>query len=57
MSETERNFLDKFATLPKGVQDRVLDRIDGAAMAVDALRSNGSAIGPEEQPSGSSPEE
>lgn len=57
MSEVERNFLDKFATLPKGVQDRVLDRIDGAAMAVDALRSNGGAIGPEAQPDGSIPEE
>lgn len=39
MSEKERVLLEKIARLPKDVQDRFVDKIDGAATAVEVLKT------------------
>lgn len=37
MSEKEKAMLEKLAALPEPLQDRFLDRIQGATMALDML--------------------
>lgn len=39
MSEKQKQILDKFAKLPEPLQDKFLDRIQGATMALDVLAS------------------
>ena len=38
MSEKEKVFLTKIAKLPEPLQDKILDRIEGAAMAIDMMK-------------------
>ena len=38
MSEKEKAMLEKLAALPEPLQDRFLDRIQGATMALDMLK-------------------
>ena len=38
MSEREKATIDKLAELPQAVRDRILDRIDGAALALESMR-------------------
>ena len=37
MSDKEKQMIEKIAALPEGLQQRFVDRIDGAAMALDEL--------------------
>lgn len=37
MSEKEKTILDKIAKLPPELQDRLVDKLDGAVMALDVL--------------------
>lgn len=39
MSEKEKDMLERWAKLPPGLQDRFLDRLQGAADAVDMLEA------------------
>ena len=39
MSEKEKAMLEKLAALPAPLQDRFLDRIQGATMALDVLKA------------------
>ena len=38
MSEREKATIDKLAELPQEVRDRILDRIDGAILALEHMR-------------------
>lgn len=38
MSEKEKVILSKMAKLPEPLQDKFLDRIEGAAMALDLMK-------------------
>jgi len=37
MSEKEKQILDKIAQLPAPLQDKFLDRLEGARLAIDAI--------------------
>lgn len=37
MSEKEKQILDKIAKLPAPLQDKFLDRLEGARLAIDAI--------------------
>lgn len=41
MSEKEKTILEKMAQLPPELQDKFLDKIDGAIMALDMLGKDG----------------
>ncbi len=43
MSEKAQMILEKVSAMPEPVQDKFLDRLDGAVMAVEALTASGSA--------------
>lgn len=38
MSEKEKAILSKMAKLPEPLQDKFLDRLEGAAMAIDMMK-------------------
>lgn len=38
MSEKEKTILSKMAKLPEQLQDKFLDRLEGAAMAIDMMK-------------------
>ena len=38
MSEKEKTILSKMARLPEQLQDKFLDRLEGAAMAIDMMK-------------------
>lgn len=38
MSEKEKAILNKMAKLPEPLQDKFLDRLEGAAMAIDMMK-------------------
>lgn len=37
MSEKEKQLLDKIAKLPEPLQDKFLDRLEGARLAIDVI--------------------
>ncbi len=38
MSEKEKTMCEKIANLPLALQEKILDKVDGAAMALELLR-------------------
>ena len=38
MSEKDKTILSKMAKLPEPLQDKFLDRLEGAAMAIDMMK-------------------
>lgn len=45
LSEKEKDMLERWAKLPPGLQDRFLDRLQGAADAVDVLAATQTPTG------------
>ena len=41
MSEKEHDMLEKIRSLPKPLQEKFVDRLDGAVMAIDTLAQRG----------------
>lgn len=50
MSEREKATIDKLAELPQAIRDRILDRIDGAALALESIRKEGENDASERDP-------
>ena len=44
MSEKEKQILDKIAQLPAPLQDKFLDRLEGARLAIDAIGTLSDAL-------------
>lgn len=38
MSEKEKSMCEKIASLPPSLQEKILDKVDGAAMALELLK-------------------
>ncbi len=45
MSEKEHDMLEKIRSLPKPLQEKFVDRLDGAVMAIDTLAQRGETEG------------
>ena len=45
MSEKEKDIVEKIAAMPKALQDKFLDQLQGAALAMDALAAQGGEPG------------
>ncbi len=53
MSEKAHKILEKVSSMPEPLQDKFLDRLDGAAMAVEALAASGNTAKGEDHGSNS----